>query len=437
MSNYRPENLTPAERDALLRAKPELSWSATLPPTEDFKPRTETVKVPKDLEPGFYWLISSHNKDFNTVSNNVVAFCDFWVSDMALVMRNHQGEGLIEGFVLNAITGDPIANALVEIWHRQRDNRFTLGERIRSDKNGFFSYQSTVQFEYLVQAEKDGQKLATGNNYQNFFYPIDPGPFNRTVFFTDRSLYRPGQTISYKGICLSVDQNGDNYKTIANQDVTVIFQDPNGKEITKHNVRSNDYGSFSGSFTAPRDRLMGQMMIRTVNPAGQATFNVEEYKRPKFQVTLDAPKTPAKLNTPVQLTGKATAYTGSAVGGAKVRYRVSRETRYPDWYGWFYWWRPAPSMPAQEIAHGFAITEVDGSFPIQFLAKPDPAVPEKAMSRSSVTRSRPDVTDTTGETRSNQRTIQVAYTGAEGDARSRLVADRCQGRRSQGHDRDH
>ena len=92
-----------------------------------------------------------------------------------------------------------------------------------------------------------------------------------------------------------------------------------------------------------------------------------------------------------------------------MRYRVVRQTRYPEWFGCFYWWRPVPTTPAQEIAHGYAMTEADGSFPIQFLAKPDLTVPEKDEPTFSYT-VYADVTDTTGETRSSQRAIQVAYT---------------------------
>ena len=97
----------------------------------------------------------------------------------------------------------------------------------------------------------------------------EPAPYARTVFFTDRSLYRPGQTIQYKGICILVDQAGNHYKTLAGQALTVVFQDPNDKEIARQQHKTNDYGSFSGSFTAPRDRLMGQMTIQVHGgPAG-------------------------------------------------------------------------------------------------------------------------------------------------------------------------
>ena len=195
-----------------------------------------------------------------------------------------------------------------------------------------------------------------------------------------------------------------------------MFQDPNAQGNRPANRSFERLWLVFRQFPPHRrDRLDGAYANpygRRRDAQGSVAFNVEEYKRPKFQVTLDAPKTPAKLNAQVQLSGKATAYTGAAIGGAKVRYRVVRETRYPDWYGCIYWWRPFPAQPAQEIAHGFAMTEADGSFPIQFTAKPDLAVPEKdePIFRYTVYA---DVTDTTGETRSNQRTVQVAYTALQ------------------------
>ncbi len=89
----------------------------------------------------------------------------------------------------------------------------------------------------------------------------------QVVFFTDRSLYRPGQTIQFKGIALRFDHANDNYETVAEPATwTVVFRDVNGKEIARHKTRTNDYGSFSGSFTAPRDRLMGRMTIHVAGP---------------------------------------------------------------------------------------------------------------------------------------------------------------------------
>ena len=104
----------------------------------------------------------------------------------------------------------------------------------------------------------------------------------------------------------------------------------NGKEIARQSRQANDYGSFAGSFTAPRDRLMGADVVAASKGGrkGSAGFRVEEYKRPKFEVTLDAPKTAAKLNELVSLTGHAMNYTGAAVDGAASQ--VSGRARSAD-----------------------------------------------------------------------------------------------------------
>jgi len=219
------------------------------------------------------------------------------------------------------------------------------------------------------------------------------------------SRHRPSQTIQFKGICLWVDQSKDNYEVLKGEELTVVFRDPNGKEISRQKVRANDYGSFTGSFTAPRARLMGQMMLLVEGRAqGQASVQVEEYKRPKFQVTLDAPKAAAKLNEKVTLTGHAMSYTGAAIDGAQLHFRIVREVRMPWWWGWY---RQGPRGSAsQEIGHGTARTEGDGSFKVEFVAKPDPKVAEKDDPKF-VFRIDVDVTDTTGETRSAERTIRA------------------------------
>jgi hypothetical protein len=143
--------------------------------------------------------------------------------------------------------------------------------------------------------------------------------------------------------------------------------------------------------------------------SGSTSFNVEEYKRPKFQVKIDDPKAAAKLHGTVNITGKATAYTGAAINDAQVKWRVVRQVRYPRWWGWHYWWRPMPQGKTQEIAHGTIGTKPDGSFDIEFTALPDLSVPAKDEPTFHY-KIHADVTDTTGETRSADNSINVGYT---------------------------
>src|SRR5439155_1009173 len=122
----------------------------------------------------------------------------------------------------------------------------------------------------------------------------------------------------------------------------------------------------------------------------------------------DAPKTAANLNEKVTLQGKAESYTGAAIDGGQVKYRVVREVRWPYWWGWYHSWRMRSVSASQEIAHGTATTEANGTFKIQFVAKPDSKATEK--DEASFTFSiYADVTDAAGETRSAQRAINVGF----------------------------
>ena len=334
--------------------------------------RPRLIPAPGQLKPGFYFIAASHDRQFGA-KENVVSMTTVWVSDLSLITR--LGNGQIEGFVLDANSGEPAQGAEVSVWHLDYNGNRVAAPSLTTDENGLFAFKPEQNRGYLIRVRSSGQELATTGdlwvyNWQN---QEDQRPAAQTIFFTDRALYRPGQTIQYKGICLWVDQSKDNYEVLKGEELTVVFRDVNGKEIARQKQRANDYGSFAGSFTAPRDRLMGPMSLQAEGRAqGSAGVRVEEYKRPKFEVTLDAPKTAAKLNEKTSLTGHAMSYTGAAVDGAQVKYRVVREVRMPWWWGWWHGgWRQPES---QEIAHGTATTDTDGSFKIEFTARPDPKV---------------------------------------------------------------
>ncbi len=411
VTNQRSKLYEPNLRKALLAQKADVEFATDLPATADYQDRTHDVPVPKNVKPGYYVLFASDSPDF-TEAKGVISGTDLWVSDLALITRTEYGDPQFEGFVLNAKSGEPIAGAKVQTWyHTNRNQTYLKGPLLTTDKNGLYTVRGENNTSWIAHVSHDGHELSSANQHYLNQADRNPQPFQQTVFFTDRSLYRPGQTVQFKGICFQSNQLANKYDTIPNKAVTVQFTDVNGQLISKLDVKTNDYGSFNGSFTAPRDRLMGQMMISVQGDApGQSAVTVEEYKRPKFQVTIDAPKEAAKLNTDVKLTGKATSYTGAAIGGAKVRYRVVREVRYPGWWYSFYYWRMPPNQgSAQEITHGVTTTEADGTFTVTFPAKPDRSIAEKDEPSFTFTLTA-DVTDTTGETRVGTQSVRVGYT---------------------------
>lgn len=229
---------------------------------------------------------------------------------------------------------------------------------------------------------------------------------NHDFIFTDRSIYRPGQTIYFKAIMLQ-SKNKKDYKIISNKTVTVIFRDANYQIIKELKLKSNEYGSVSGSFTAPSTGLTGNMSISSEN--GSAQFNVEEYKRPKFYVVVDTLKDNIKLNEIITITGKALAYAGNNVDHAEVKYRVIRKTRYP--YSWLYRGY-LPSTEEMEIANGTATTNELGAYSIKFKAIPDASIDPKTLPVFNY-EINVDVTDINGETRSEAANVSLGYTSLD------------------------
>jgi uncharacterized protein YfaS (alpha-2-macroglobulin family) len=417
--SWNPENIAYEEREKILKKKPVRQWSHNLPETKDYRERKEALPVPDDLAAGSYYLLASHDEGF-TSGDNAISLCEVWVSDLGLVIRD-QLDAAIQGILLQAESGKPIAEGEIEIWEQKNTGRrqlFAKAANVRTDTNGFFQWKGKPQHRYFVLAKSGNQSLASSDGFWLYEHGSPYSRSENTFFFTDRAIYRPGQTIQFKGILLQADPTRDEYSVLPKRRVTVALIDHNGQEIEKLELKSNDYGSISGSFAAPRDRGTGTMALRVIDgPNGYGQFNVEEYKRPKFFVTVDPPKSSPRLEDQVDVSGKATAYTSAPIDGATVQYRVVREVRLPPWWYWRCWWWPV-STTSQEIAHGSTITAVDGSFQIQFTATPDRTVPKASRPKFQYT-VYADVTDTTGETRSSSTVVNIGYVALEASVTAR------------------
>ena len=391
---------------------PAASWSAKLPAAEDFKPRTDAVPAKTDVAPGSYLLIASSDKEFSK-DKNILSATHVWVSDLNVVSREN---GDVEGQVFDAIKGTPVSGAKVSVYRWRQDGRNSreefVGEVTTNDRGMYKLDKRPAQkrsYQQMVYIEHEDQKFG----FNSYTYNNGRGNPNRTqqetVFFTDRSIYRPGQTVKFKGICVSQNQVTNDYKTVANRSVQVQFMDPNDQQIESKTFRTNEFGSFSGSFNTPRDRGTGGMRLQvTGRGGGQAYFRVEEYKRPKFFVDVEKPAEQSRLEQPVNVTVKATGYTGAPVDGAKITWRVVRNVQYPQWWYWRCWYMP-PEDNSQEIANGEGTTSVEGDFNVEFTATPDLSVDRESQPVFVYT-VYADVTDSAGETRSSSQTVNVGYT---------------------------
>ena len=378
----------------LLKAKPALEWAADLPSTQDFKERTERLTAPGSLKPGFYFIIAGHDRAFRETDNQV-GVAPIWVSDLAMVLQLRHDGRAHSGLVVKATSGEPVSGASVRIWHRIRTDWSEAGARTKTDENGKFEFSATNE-EVFVLAEKDGQ--AVSNTHEIYSYgerigrPSDP----QIIFFTDRAIYRPGQTINYKGVAVRFDQDAGKYSALAGDPVTVVFNDHNGKEIARATHQTNDYGSFSGVFTAPRDRVTGLMRIQVI---GQPSGDL----RPRGGI--QTPEIPGGVRATRR--GGQTGRSGPNDGESHCLHRGRDRWSKGKMAGRT---QRSVSRLVLVVAATFRpshrpwhrSTEPDGIFKIQFTAEPDRAVPAK-NEPVFVFAIHADVTDTTGETRSENR----------------------------------
>ncbi|GAB4491453.1 MAG: alpha-2-macroglobulin family protein [Raineya sp.] len=401
---------------------PVKKGSFELPNLQDYqKHRTEIAF--EGLPLGEYMLIVSEKSNFTLENDNAIAYNFFSISDIAYIHKN-MPNGSTDLYVLHRKTGEPLANVQVEAFNYKYNSNASNYERnfkgkFQTDAKGFVNlpyminrdrdyYEGNLDLDFklgkdfLSTQEIDSDRYySSGNLYQNTYQ--EPHAIQKTLFFLDRAIYRPGQTVYFKGLVLS--QKGKESKISPNTFVDVTFYDVNSQEIEKKKFTTNEYGTFNGFFVAPKNGITGQMHLQSsIN--GSIYFSVEEYKRPKFEVKFESLKQAYRLGEEVIAEGKAQAYSGANIDNAQVKYRVVRKAEFPVW--WWRWYGYYPESPEIEITNGTTQTDANGVFKVKFNAIPDLSV-DKASEPVFNYTIYADVTDLNGETRSNETTIRVGY----------------------------
>ncbi|MFM8496474.1 MAG: alpha-2-macroglobulin family protein, partial [Planctomycetia bacterium] len=411
--------LDDADRKALLAQAPVKAFAVEVPDAKDFSEVQHDVPVPKDIAPGSYWVLVSHAADFGD-TDNVVEATLVWVSRLAIVADQggtRTGDPLA-GYVVDIKTGEPLAGAAVKAFVQEEGRhppRYTAGAPVTTDREGRFALPAVHGRQAVLHAQMklDGRDEATATEPTHVWQHDAEREHHTIVLMTDRGIHRPGQIVFYKGIACLADPATRKYAALADKKMKVVLRDANGRETAHVEHTTNANGSFHGNFPIATGALPGQWSILAegAGATGVASVRVEEYKRPKFQVTLAKPSDDVVLDRDVTLSGTATTYTGLPVANAKVRWHVEREVRFPPWCRWFFPWLPFGGEAAR-IARGTAITDANGVFFITFPAKPDRAVPRESapVFTFAVTA---DVTDAGGETRSDEHRVVAGYAPLE------------------------
>lgn len=396
---------------------PVQSGSIALPDDNDFQTHSAEAKMDA-LPVGEHMILLSASPDFN-LTQNALNYVFTTVSNLSYIHRALPG-GDREFVILDRTTGQPLSGAKTQIFFRKynpKENRYdNIPDKIYySDSAGrFVDYYLSNGLQSFIKISYQNDSLNTlpidDYEYDYYDHLTSRSPetkrvkVNHTLFFLDRAIYRPGQTIYFKGLLFATD--GKNPEILPNTKQKIVFLDANEQEVASKEVTTNEFGTYSGTFTAPTDRMTGQMCLSaSIDPISRVYFSVEEYKRPKFEVKMEPLKGTFKLDDTIHFTGKAMAYSGANIDGADVRYRVVRKTRFPWWWSWY---EPVYNSGSMEIINGTTKTNADGSFSIDFKAIPDENTSRSADPTFTFTISA-DITDINGETHTGKTSVNIGY----------------------------
>jgi uncharacterized protein YfaS (alpha-2-macroglobulin family) len=333
------------------------AWKQELKPRPEHVDDRITVTTPLD-RPGAYLLTAK-------LDNGNVSRILLWLADTVLIKKQLDGKAYY--FVADAITGTPVAKANVEFFGWRMVQVAPQFNQWRIDTTNFARFsdadgqiilsaaEMSSQYQWVVIARKpkDGQGGADRLAYLGFsgvWYNNrhDPQYHATRVFtMTDRPVYRPGNKVQFKAWIRHAKYDQPDVSDFADRDIQVVIRNPKGDKVYEKTLKTDAYAGLEGDWELPKDCTLGVYQMQINEQWGAGTFRVEEYKKPEFEVKVDAPKEPMRLGEQIEATVQAKYYFGAPVTKARVKVKVTRTPHSTTWYplamwDWFYgpgyWW---------------------------------------------------------------------------------------------------
>ncbi|HVT19740.1 MAG TPA: alpha-2-macroglobulin family protein [Thermoanaerobaculia bacterium] len=397
-------------REILRPGPPAASWVADLPATPDFRQHRSYV-VPQIAEAGAYLVAISANDSFSEARNHILE-TPLVLGDLVLLASPDAGGEATRLRVLSASSGAALPGVEIRVFWRSWQRGYEVAT-LTTDASGAAPFvppgggpEPWRSYLALARRGSDLAVLEIGPGPQ----PQESGP--AALFFTDRSIYRPGQIVRWKALAYGGDRRAGRLALEPHRAMTVKLVDPNGQEVATATVATNDFGTAAGEFVVPAGRPLGAWSLTGSLP-GQASIQVEEYKRPTFEVTLKAPAEALRLNRAAAFRGEARYYFGLPVTSGRMRWEVRREPVYPPWW---WWWEGSANLAStgqggsQVVASGTGALGEDGAFEARFAPAADERLDKEVTYsyRLSV-----EVTDEGGETRTADRSFRLGFAAIE------------------------
>ena len=324
------------------------SWALDLKPRDKHFDRRVTVETP--LKKAGAYLVTA------TMANGNTSRIVMWVADTAIVKKQLDLKDLF--YVADAETGKPIPNAKLDFFgYKQQwnNNTYTIDTAdystpVDGEGQAFLSPKELPpNHSWLITATTpDGRLAHMGFNGIWFGQRYDP-EYNQAKSFgiTDRPVYRPDQQIKFKFWTENAKYDQKGPSAFAGRDLNVLIHNPKGEKIFEKRYKADEFGGIDGEFKLDKEATLGQYSIVIESIGGALTFRLEEYKKPEFEVKVDAPSEPIMLGEKITATITAKYYFGAPVAEGKVKYKILRNDHSASYYptgrwDWFYepgyWW---------------------------------------------------------------------------------------------------
>ncbi len=314
------------------------------------------------------------------------------ITDLALIKKVDTHHVLC--FVADARSGRPVPGASVivrQLWTDNQGNAHVQVGRGMADTEGMVSLptakpQSNVETEAFAAAPGGRYALTGQNGWYGYGGSTDTRDEVRAYSYTDRPVYRPGQTVSFREILAHRAGGGSDYAPLTITQVRVTVGGPRGGLAYDQTLTTSAFGTVSGSFVLPPGAALGEYSVNaevlpedsTRSTTGGSQFRVEEYKRPEYQVTVTPSTTQARFGDKVTAKVQANLYSGPPVAGAKVAYKVFRSPfsnyyRFPQPYDWYLnsnsgGYDNQYAAQGELVTSGSGVTDAQGALSVSFVA---------------------------------------------------------------------
>ncbi len=291
------------------------------------------VVIPEStaLEPGVYFFSMQSPETAEAGREPINHF--MVVSTASLVLKTEIDAAVV--WVTDVQTGQPIAGAPVTIY----DSGYTAIGSGSTGADGIarieIPRQDNLFLPLVAVYAAEGQ---FGMGYTNWTEGIDPWRFEQNYDFyplrytaylyTDRPVYRPGQTVYFRGVVRSRDDV--TYTPPDFESVPIAIYNDRGEAIYQATVALTAYGTFSGQFDIAEDGGLGYYRLEVTMPVPAMTrpesaslnFTVAEYRVPEFQVSATPQVDAVAQGDTIRVQVDSRYFFGGAVSNASVEYNV-------------------------------------------------------------------------------------------------------------------